>query len=97
MAYPEGREVDRHQPAPPLVVRGGEAAKNLMDLYEYLHYRLVQANIKKDAAMVEEVLGHLRELRKTWDEAIRIAKREKSTNDEPNPETETPQGRSISV
>lgn len=59
---------------------GGEVAKNLFALYEYLHYRLVQANIKKDATMVDEVLAHLRDLRKTWDEAIRIAAREKTAD-----------------
>lgn len=57
---------------------GGEVAKNLYALYEYLHYRLVQANIKKDVTMIDEVLNHLRQLKVTWEEAIRIAAREKS-------------------
>jgi flagellar protein FliS len=56
---------------------GGEMATNLYRLYEYLHYRLVQANIKKDVAMIDEVLDHLRSLKSTWEEAIRIAKQEK--------------------
>lgn len=55
---------------------GGEVAKNLYALYDYLYYRLVQANIKRDVTMVDEVLGHLESLRATWDEAIRIAARE---------------------
>ncbi len=55
---------------------GGEVAKNLYSLYEYLHYRLVQANIKKDITMVEEVLDHLRKLKATWSEAIQLAKKE---------------------
>ncbi|WP_373531386.1 flagellar export chaperone FliS [Vampirovibrio sp.] len=63
---------------------GGEMALNLYRLYDYLHYRLVQANIKKDVAMLDEVLDHLRRLKKTWEEAILIAKREKETaRDEP--------------
>lgn len=64
---------------------GGDMAKNLYSLYEYLHYRLVQANIKKDLTMVDEVLGHLRNLKATWEEAIRIAQKEKETasHDEP--------------
>src|SRR5579884_3708680 len=41
---------------------GGEVAHNLYRLYEYYHYRLVQANIKKDVTMVDEVLTHLRNL-----------------------------------
>ncbi len=58
---------------------GGEIAVNLYRLYEYLHYRLVQANIKKDVAMIDEVLDHLRKLKETWEEASRIAKRERET------------------
>ena len=57
---------------------GGETAQNLYSLYEYLHYRLVQANIKKDLDMLDEVLGHLRQLKETWAEAIRIAKLERT-------------------
>lgn len=56
---------------------GGEIAINLYRLYEYLHYRLVQANIKKDVGMIDEVLEHLRNLKATWEEAIRIARRER--------------------
>ena len=62
---------------------GGEMSLNLYRLYEYLHYRLVQANIKKDIAMIDEVLDHLRSLKSTWEEAIRIAQQEKDhTSDE---------------
>ncbi|MEW5822678.1 MAG: flagellar export chaperone FliS [Cyanobacteriota bacterium] len=56
---------------------GGEMAVNLFNLYEYLHYRLVQANIKKDVEALDEVLGHLRSLKATWEEAIKIAAKEK--------------------
>lgn len=56
---------------------GGETAKNLFNLYEYLNYRLVQANIKKDEEMLDEVLDHLRKLKGTWEEAIRIAVQER--------------------
>jgi len=57
---------------------GGETAVNLYNLYEYMHFRLVQANIKKDAEMINEVLTHLKDLKATWEEAIRIANKEKS-------------------
>ena len=59
---------------------GGEAASNLFNLYEYLHYRLVQANMKKDEEMIDEVLDHLRKLKGTWEEAIRITQREKEAS-----------------
>lgn len=52
---------------------GGDIAKNLYRLYEYFNYRLVQANIKKDAEMVQEVLDHAIDLRKTWQQVIRQA------------------------
>ena len=59
---------------------GGDMAQNLYRLYEYLHYRLVQANIKKDLEMIDEVLGHLRSLKQTWEEAIKIASREEKAD-----------------
>ena len=43
---------------------GGEIAQNLYSLYEYYHYCLIQANVKKDVAKVEEVIGHLRSLKR---------------------------------
>lgn len=58
------------------VKSGGDVCKNLYSLYEYLHYRLVQANIQKNPQMIEEVLRHLKDLKETWEEAIRIANKE---------------------
>ena len=46
----------------------GEVAQNLDRIYDYVHRLLVQANLKKDAAPLDECLGHLRELRDAWDE-----------------------------
>lgn len=57
---------------------GGDVARNLYSLYEYLNHRLVQANMKKDESILDEVLGHLKDLKHTWEEAIKIAAREKS-------------------
>jgi hypothetical protein len=54
----------------------------LYNLYDYLHYRLVQANLKKDAAMVDEVLVHLKDLKQTWEEAIKIAAKERAGREE---------------
>jgi len=44
----------------------GEVAQNLYNLYDYFKRRLVEANTKKDIAILDEVLGHLVELRDTW-------------------------------
>jgi flagellar protein FliS len=49
----------------------GEIAKNLYSLYDYMNRRLIQANIKKDPQIVNEVKGMLVELRETWDQAIK--------------------------
>lgn len=51
---------------------GGELANNLYSLYNYLYNRLIEANIKKDSEILDEVLNHLQNLRTTWDEAIKI-------------------------
>jgi flagellar biosynthetic protein FliS len=54
-----------------------EISKNLWALYDYINYRLVQANLHKDVGQLEEAKGLLAELRDTWAEAMkknRIAK-----------------------
>jgi len=57
---------------------GGELAKNLYKLYEYLYNTLDTVNIKKDRAKMEEVLKHLKALRETWQKAISISNAQKS-------------------
>jgi flagellar protein FliS len=48
-----------------------EIGKNLAALYDYMHRRLVEANVRKDTAVLEEVAGLLEELVKTWAEALK--------------------------
>ncbi|MFB9329872.1 flagellar export chaperone FliS [Paenibacillus aurantiacus] len=48
-------------------------ADNLLALYEYYNHLLIQANIKKDAAPVEEVLGYLVEWKEVWIQAAKSA------------------------
>mgnify|MGYP000863924582 CR=1 FL=1 len=43
-------------------------------LYDYIYRRLIDANFNKDIAILEEVLGFVRELRDTWKEAMKVAK-----------------------
>ena len=47
-------------------------AKDFERMYEYLEERLMRANIKKDAEILEEVCTHLRSIRDTWKEVMRI-------------------------
>ena len=48
--------------------RGGEIAKNLFGLYVFMNRRLLDGNIKKDKAPLEEVKTLLIELRGAWAE-----------------------------
>ena len=48
-------------------------AKDFEAVYNYLIRRLHEANIKKDAEIMEEVLKHLRTMRDTWKEVMAIS------------------------
>lgn len=45
---------------------GGEIAANLDALYDYMGRRLLEANIKSDAGIVEEIHGLMSDLREAW-------------------------------
>lgn len=47
-----------------------EVAKDFERVYTYLSQRLVQANIKKDKEILEEVNQHLRDMRDTWKQVM---------------------------
>lgn len=47
-------------------------AKDFENIYVYLEKQLVDANVKKDREILEECLGHLRDIRDTWKEVMRI-------------------------
>lgn len=53
-----------------LDLRAGDVATQLDRVYEYIFHLLVQANLKKDGAQLEEALGHLTTMRDTWAEAF---------------------------
>lgn len=46
-------------------------AKDFDIVYDYIYRRLVEANIKKDAAILEEALKYIREMRDTWKEVMK--------------------------
>ncbi len=50
--------------------RDKELAGNLTNLYEFLFYQLVQANVSNKAELVQEVREMLMELRNTWVSAM---------------------------
>lgn len=47
-------------------------AEDFDRVYVYILRRLFEANIGKDTAILEEVLTHLRSMRDTWKEVMRI-------------------------
>lgn len=51
-----------------------EVAEEFDKVYNYIYGRLVEANIKKDKEILEEVLRHLRGMRDTWKEVMRLTK-----------------------
>lgn len=48
--------------------KGGEVAKNLDALYDYMTMRLFKANAENKAEYVEEVANLVREIKSAWDE-----------------------------
>ncbi len=48
-------------------------AKDFDNVYEYIGWALLQANIKKSPERLEEALKHLRTMRDTWKEVMKIA------------------------
>lgn len=53
-------------------------AEDFERVYSYLSERLIEANVKKDKEILEEVNTHLRTMRDTWKEVMRI-NRERGT------------------
>lgn len=47
-------------------------AEDFDRVYSYLSGRLIEANLKKDKEILEEINGHLRSMRDTWKEVMRI-------------------------
>lgn len=48
-------------------------AKDFDQVYEYIGWVLLQANVKKNVDRLEEALKHLRTMRDTWKEVMKIA------------------------
>lgn len=51
-----------------------EVSQNLELLYDYMYRRLVEANLKKDKDILQEVLDMAKELRDTWSQAMKLAR-----------------------
>lgn len=46
--------------------QGQDLAQNLFDLYDYCERRLLEANIKNDLEILDEVIDHIKKVREGW-------------------------------
>jgi flagellar protein FliS len=56
------------------VEKGGDWAKALMQVYDYIVSELIQANIRKDVKIMDEVIPLIENIRDTWEQAYKISK-----------------------
>ncbi|MGH4050358.1 MAG: flagellar export chaperone FliS [Clostridium sp.] len=56
------------------VPKGGEWAKSLMQVYEFITRRLTDANIKKSEEIMNEIIPLIDDVRDTWSEAYKKSK-----------------------
>lgn len=68
---------------------GGEIATNLDALYEYMSARLLEANLKNEPGIIEEVKRLLQDLKGAW-EAIDPAAALQQTTEPPGIQAQTP-------
>lgn len=47
--------------------KGGDLARNLDELYDYMQRRLIEANMSNDAGIIEEVSSLMLEVKSAWD------------------------------
>lgn len=47
-------------------------AKEFDSVYDYIYRRLVEGNMQKDPEIVKEALKHIKKMRETWREVMRL-------------------------
>lgn len=52
-----------------------EISKSMMQMYDYIFQRLIEANTKNSIEIIDEVEGYVLEFRNTWKEVIQLAKK----------------------
>ncbi len=60
--------------------KGGSIANNLESLYEYMTYRLMEANLKNDIQIIDEVQGLLMEIKSAWDGLAQTVQTQEHSN-----------------
>jgi len=51
-----------------------ELSQNLFSLYEFMNRHLLNAQLKKDPALVQDVIELMEDLRNTWSEAVKATR-----------------------
>lgn len=74
----------------------GEVAHNLNRIYKYIHDQLIQANLRKDPAIMAECIEHLEAMRDTWQEVHEL-QLEESSFPAPSPSSRTPQVQALDL
>jgi flagellar secretion chaperone FliS len=64
--------------------QGGDIAKNLANLYEYMSNRLMQANIENKVEWVDEIIKLLGDLRGAWEEIGHTAGAQEALQEQAN-------------
>ena len=59
------------------VSKAGKWGQSLMSVYDFIVRRLVDANMKKDVKIMDEVIPLIEDVRNTWEEAYKISKNNK--------------------
>lgn len=59
-----------------LNMNAGEISSNLDRIYEYFQHLLISANVRKDAAPIDECVALMTQMRDTWQEAFEQVARE---------------------
>ena len=54
-------------------------SKDLLSLYDYLNRQLIEANMKNDPAILDEVTEFVTDFRNTWKEAIQLNRQKQFT------------------
>lgn len=57
-----------------------DVAKQMLSLYDYMNRRLIEANIKNDISMIDEVIELTTDFRDTWKQVIQITRQQQYSN-----------------
>lgn len=57
-----------------------DISKQMLPLYEYMNRRLLEANLKNDTTIIDEVIGLTTEFRDTWKQVIQITRQQQFSN-----------------